>query len=110
MQKALASPLAAIASNAGTDGEVATRKVLTEDRYEFGFDAQAQEFGNLVERGIVDPTKVIRTALQNAVSVAGIILTTDCLITEIPKKKKKMAGPPGGPGGPGMGGMGDMGF
>ena len=110
MQKALAAPLATIASNAGTDGQVAVRKVLAEDRYEHGFDAQAQEFCNLVDRGIVDPTKVIRTALENAVSVAGIILTTDCLITEAPKKKKKKPPMPGRPGGPGMGGMEDMEF
>jgi len=109
LRKALSAPLAAIASNAGIDGGVAVRRVLGEDAYEFGYDAEAQEFCNLVEHGIVDPTKVIRTALENAVSVAGIILTTECLITEVPKKKKK-AGPPAGgpPGAPGMGGMGDM--
>jgi len=99
MRKALSAPLAAIASNAGTDGEVAVRKVLADKRYEFGYDAEAMEYGNLVERGVVDPTKVIRTALENAVSVAGVLLTTECLITEVPKKKKKKAGPGGGPGG-----------
>jgi chaperonin GroEL len=110
MQKVLRAPLSAIASNAGIEGEVAVRKVLAKDSFSFGYDAESEEFCDLLERGVVDPTKVIRTALENAVSVAGILLTTDCLITELPKKKKAPAGAgaPGaegmGPGGPGMGG------
>jgi len=102
LQKALRAPLASIADNAGVDGEVAVRKVQAKDAYAFGYDANAMEFCDLMKQGVVDPTKVIRSALQNAVSVAGIVLTTECLVTEKPSKKKAM--PPGGMGGPGMGG------
>jgi chaperonin GroEL len=114
LQKALAAPLIAIAENAGMDGEVAARKVLASSNYNFGYDANALEFCDLMEKGIIDATKVTRMALENAVSVAGIILTTECLVTEVPKKKKKAAaGRPGhshGMGGPPGGGMGDMDF
>ena len=106
LRKALRMPLATIASNAGIEGEVAVRKVLAKDSDSFGFDAEKMEYCNLMENGVIDSTKVTRCALQNAVSVAGILLTTECLITEVPRKK----GPPMPPGGgPGMGGMGGMG-
>jgi chaperonin GroEL len=111
LQKALASPLSTIAANAGMDGDVAVRKALASDKYAYGFDAEALEFCDLMDRGIVDATKVVRSALENAVSVAAMILTTECLIAEVPKKGKH--GGPGphahGMGGPGMGGMGGMG-
>ncbi|MBV8912495.1 MAG: chaperonin GroEL, partial [Acetobacteraceae bacterium] len=73
--------------------------------YNFGFDAQTAEFKDLVGAGIIDPTKVVRTALQDAASVAGLLVTTEAMIAERPEKKAP-AGPPGG----GMGGMGDMDF
>jgi len=111
LQKALASPLSTIASNAGMDGDVAVRKALASDKYAYGFDAEALEFCDLMDRGIVDATKVVRSALENAVSVAAMILTTECLIAEVPQKKSKHGGPgphAHGMGGPGMGGMGGM--
>ena len=108
MREALRMPLVTIASNAGIEGEVVARKVLANDSESFGFDAERMDYCNLLENGVIDSTKVTRCALQNAVSVAGILLTTECLITEVPRKKKPGMPPGGGPGmgGPGMGGMG----
>jgi chaperonin GroEL len=82
-------------------------KVLDKDEYAFGFDAQSGEFKDMVKAGIIDPTKVVRTALQDAASVAALIITTEAGVTERPEKKAP-AGAPGGMGG--MGGMGDMDF
>jgi chaperonin GroEL len=82
-------------------------KTLEKDEYNFGFDAQTGEFKDLVKAGIIDPTKVVRTALQDAASVAGLLVTTEAMVAEKPEKK----GPPmPGGGGGGMGGMGDMDF
>jgi chaperonin GroEL len=78
-------------------------KILEKDQYAFGFDAQTGEYGNMVSKGIIDPTKVVRTALQDASSVAGLLITTEAMVAEVPKKQPP-AMPPGGPGG-GMGGM-----
>ena len=78
-------------------------KVLDKDEYNYGFDAQGGEFKDLVKAGIIDPTKVVRTALQDAASVAGLLVTTEAMVAEKPEKKAP-AGPPGG------GGMGDMDF
>ena len=77
-------------------------KILEKDQYDFGFDAQSGEYGNLVSKGIIDPTKVVRTALQDAASVAGLLITTEAMVAELPKKQ-----PPPMPrgGGGGMGGM-----
>ena len=74
-------------------------KILEKDQYAFGFDAQSGEYGNLVSKGIIDPTKVVRTALQDAASVAGLLITTEAMVAEVPKKQAP-AMPPGG----GMGG------
>jgi chaperonin GroEL len=103
VQRALEEPLRAIVSNAGAEPSVVVNKVV-EGKGNFGFNAQTEEYGDLVEMGVVDPTKVTRTALQNAASVAGLILTTDAAVAELVEEKK--GGPGGMPGG--MGGMGGM--
>jgi chaperonin GroEL len=106
VRKASLTPLRQIAENAGEDGAVISGKVLEKDDYDWGFDAQTAEFKDLVKAGIIDPTKVVRTALQDAASVAGLLVTTEAMIAERPEKKAPAGGPPGG----GMGGMGDMDF
>ena len=99
LARALEAPMRSIAENAGFEGSVVVNKVK-ESKGDFGFDAQAEEYTNLMERGIIDPTKVARTALENAVSIAGLLITTETLITEIPDKDNKQpAMPPGGMGG-----------
>jgi chaperonin GroEL len=98
--RALEEPLRIIVSNAGEEASVVVNKVV-EGKGNFGYNAQTGEYGDLVASGVVDPTKVARCALQNASSVAGLILTTDAMVAELPKDDKPM---PGG----GMGGMGDM--
>jgi chaperonin GroEL len=103
VRKAIQMPLRQIAENAGEDGAVIAGKVLDRDEYNWGFDAQTGEFKDLVKSGIIDPTKVVRTALQDAASVAGLLVTTEAMVAEKPEKK----GPPMPPGG---GGMGDMDF
>ncbi|MFB0553784.1 MAG: chaperonin GroEL [Phycisphaerae bacterium] len=104
LAKALSMPCYYIAYNAGTTPNLVVNKV-SEGKGGFGYNANAGKYEDLLKTGILDPAKVTRIALQNAVSIAGLLLTTDCLVTEKPKKKEKM--PPGGPGGPGMGGYGD---
>jgi chaperonin GroEL len=84
-----------IAENAGEDGAVIAGKILENDTYSFGFDAQTGEYKDLVQAGIIDPTKVVRTALQDAASVAGLIVTTEALIAEKTEKKSQPA-PQGG--------------
>ena len=106
MRKALQTPLRQISENAGEDGAVIAGKVLEKDDYNWGFDAQSGEFKDMVKAGIIDPTKVVRTALQDAASVAGLLITTEAMIADRPEKKAPAGGPPGG----GMGGMGDMDF
>jgi len=112
LKRAMTGPLETIASNAGMEGAVALQKVLASDDANFGYDAERGEFCDLVKAGVVDPTKVLRVALQNAVSVAGILLSTECLVCELPKEKEEAgqpgAGPGGMPPGGGMGGMGGM--
>ena len=103
VRKAVQTPLRQIAENAGEDGAVIAGKVLDKDEYNWGFDAQTGEFKDLVKAGIIDPTKVVRTALQDAASVAGLLVTTEAMVAEKPEKKAP-AMPPGG------GGMGDMDF
>ena len=107
--KALESPTRQIAENAGEDGAVIAGKILDRDEYNWGYDAQTGEFKDLVKAGIVDPTKVVRTALQDAASVAGLLVTTEAMVAERPERKGP-AMPPGGGGMGGMGGMGDMDF
>ncbi len=107
VKRALEEPLRQIANNAGMEGSIVIDKVLGK-KGAFGFDAFADTYGDLIEKGIIDPTKVARSALQNAASVAGLMLTTEATIAERPKKDSGMSG--GMPGGMGdMGGMGGMG-
>jgi len=105
IRKAIQAPLRQIAENAGADGAVIAGKILERDEYTWGYDAQTGDFKDLVAAGIIDPTKVVRTALQDAASVAGLLVTTEAMVAERPEKKA----PAGGPGGGGMGGMGGMG-
>jgi chaperonin GroEL len=101
VRKALQSPARQIAINAGEDGSVIVGKILEKDQYSYGFDAQNGEYGNLVTKGIIDPTKVVRAAIQNAASVAGLLITTEAMVAELPKKNSAAPAMPGG----GMGGM-----
>jgi len=95
LKRALQEPLRQIAVNAGYEGSVVLNKVL-DGKDDFGFNAQSEKYENLLEAGVIDPTKVVRFALQNAASVAGLMLTTEAMITEKPKKKKALPMPPGG--------------
>jgi chaperonin GroEL len=103
VRKALSWPARQIAINAGEDGSIVVGKILEKDTYAYGFDAESEEYGNLVSKGIIDPTKVVRSALQDAASIAGLLITTEAMVAELPKKKAPPA--------PGAGaGMGDMDF
>ena len=105
VRKAVQTPLRQIAENAGEDGAVIGGKVLENSSYGFGYDAQSGEFKDLIAAGIIDPTKVVRVALQNAASVAGLLITTEAMVAERSEKRA-----PPMPQGGGMGGMGDMDF
>ena len=99
VRKALSAPARQIAVNAGEDGSVIVGKILENSTYGFGFDAQGGEYVDMVKKGIIDPTKVVRQALQGASSVAGLLITTEAMVAELPKKKDSMpAMPPGGGG------------
>ena len=104
VRRALAMPLRQIAENAGEDGAVVAGKVVESNQANFGYDAQTEKYVDMVKAGIIDPTKVVRVALQDAGSVAGLLITTEAMVAEIPKKEEP-AMPPGG----GMGDMGGMG-
>jgi chaperonin GroEL len=106
VRRAIQTPLRQIAENAGQDGAVVAGDVLRKDEYAYGYDAQTGEYKDLIAAGIIDPTKVVRTALQGAASVAALLITTEAMVAERPEKKAAAGGPPGG----GMGGMGDMDF
>src|SRR4030088_2834398 len=103
VRKALSMPARQIAINAGEDGSVIIGKILEKEQYAYGFDSQTGEYGNLVSKGIIDPTKVVRAAIQNAASVAGLLITTEAMVAELPKKNASGGGMPAGGGG--MGGM-----
>jgi chaperonin GroEL len=97
VRKAVQRPARQIAINAGADGSVVVGKIMDKDQYSYGFDVQSGEYGNLVSKGIIDPTKVVRCALQDAASIAGLLITTETMVAELPKKKEAMpAMPPGG--------------
>src|SRR6476659_5354719 len=85
VKRALSWPARQIALNAGEDGSIVVGKILEKEQYAFGYDAQAGEYGNLIQKGIIDPTKVVRTALQDAASVAGLLITTEAMVAELPK-------------------------
>ena len=101
VRRVLEDPLRTIAENAGVDGSIVVDKVRSNPDPNFGYDAEKNEYGDLQKHGVVDPVKVTRCALQNAASVAGLLLTTDVLVTDIPEKKQGAPAMPGG-----MGGMG----
>lgn len=105
VRKALQAPVRQIAQNAGFDGSVIVGKLLEQADTNHGFNAQTGEYGDMFKFGVIDPTKVVRAALQDAASIAGLLITTEAMIGEKPAPK---AAPAGGPGG--MGGMGDMDF
>ena len=97
VRKALSTPARQIAINAGEDGSIVVGKISDNDKYAFGYDAQEGEYGDLVFKGIIDPTKVVRTALQDAASIAGLLMTTEAMVAEKPKKETPMpAMPPRG--------------
>jgi chaperonin GroEL len=96
VRKALSWPARQIALNAGEDGSVVVGKILDKDQYNYGFDAQNGEYGNLMTKGIIDPTKVVRAALQGAASVAGLLITTEAMVAEIPRKQGAAPAMPGG--------------
>ena len=102
VRRALQAPARQIAENAGEDGAVVVGKILDKADYAFGYNAQTGEYGNLVKQGVIDPAKVVRTALQDAASVAGLLITTEAMVAEKPKKQGLA---PAMPGGGGMGGM-----
>jgi chaperonin GroEL len=106
VRKAITAPLKQIATNAGHDGAVVSGNLLRENDETQGFNAATDVYENLVKAGVIDPTKVVRTALQDAASVAGLLITTEAAISEKPDDKPAMGGMPGG----GMGGMGGMDF
>ena len=95
VRRALEEPIRQIVENAGVEGSVVVEKVKKETKPAFGFDAATEEYGDMIERGIIDPTKVVRCAMQNAASVAGLMLTTEVMVTDLPEEKKE-AGMPGG--------------
>ncbi|QFT33741.1 chaperonin GroEL [Roseibium porphyridii] len=103
--RALEAPLRQIVENAGVEGSIVVGKIQENGDDTFGFNAQTEQFVNMIEAGIIDPTKVVRTALQDAASVAGLLITTEAMVAELPKKEAAPAMPGGD-----MGGMGGMGF
>jgi chaperonin GroEL len=103
VKRALQAPIRQISENAGVEGSIVVGKVLESRAQAFGYDAQKDEYGDMIEKGIIDPAKVVRTALQDAASIAGLMITTEAGIAESPKKKEAGGGMPGG-----MGGMGGM--
>ncbi len=103
LRKAVEEPIRWIAENSGRDGAVVVDTVKKSSKIGWGYDADADDFGDMIQKGIIDPTKVVRTALENASSVATVVLITECLVADIPEKDKT-------PQMPGGGGMGDMGY
>ena len=108
VRRALEAPVRQIADNAGTDGSVVVGRMLDQKDTNYGYDAQKNEYCDLIKAGIVDPTKVVRIALESAASVAGLLITTEAMVAEKPEKKS--GGGMGGGGGGMGGGMGDMDF
>ena len=106
IRRAIQAPIRQIVENAGKEGSIIVGKLLEQKEATFGYDAQTDQYTDLVKAGIIDPAKVVRTALQNAASVAGLMITTEAMICELPKDEKVSSGAHGG----GMGGMGDMDF
>ena len=98
--RALEEPIRQIVNNAGVEGSIVVEKVRNQDSAAFGFNARTETYEDLVDAGVIDPTKVTRTALQNAASIAGLLLTTEAVVVEKPEPKGAGGGAPGGmPGG-----------
>ncbi|MEI9425599.1 chaperonin GroEL, partial [Mesorhizobium sp. Cs1299R1N1] len=110
VRRALQAPARQIAANAGAEASIVAGKILDNASGTFGYNAQTGEYGDMIVMGIVDPVKVVRAALQDAASVAGLLVTTEAMIAEAPKKDSAGGGMPGGMGGGGMGGMGGGGM
>ncbi|GLS02591.1 60 kDa chaperonin [Brevundimonas denitrificans] len=108
IRRAIQAPIRQIVENAGVEGSIVVGKVLENPSATYGFNAQTEEYVDMIQAGVIDPAKVVRTALQDAASVAGILITTEAAVADAPKKAS--AGGAGGMGGGGMGGMGDMDF
>ncbi|HEY0107306.1 MAG TPA: chaperonin GroEL [Rhizomicrobium sp.] len=108
VRRAIQAPIRQIVENAGVEASIVVGKLLEQKSTTFGFNAQTETYGDLIDTGIVDPTKVVRVALQNASSVAALLITTEAMVADRPKKESGGGGMPGGGGG--MGGMGDMDF
>ncbi len=106
VRKAIQTPARQIASNAGEDGSLIVGKILEKDSYSFGFNAQTGEYVDMFKAGVIDPAKVLRSSIQNAASVASLLITTEAMIADLPKKGGAAPAMPGG----GMGGMGGMDF
>jgi len=99
--RALEAPVRQIAENSGVEGSIVVGKIMDNKSETFGFDAQSEEYVDMIEKGIIDPAKVVRAALQDAASVAGLLVTTEAMVAEVPKEKPAAPAMPGG----GMGGM-----
>ena len=106
VRKALQAPIRQIAENAGVEGSIVVGRINDKDQVSFGYDAQKDTYGDMFQMGIIDPAKVVRVALQDAASVASILITTEAAVADIPQKNDGPAMPPGGM--DGMGGMGGM--
>jgi chaperonin GroEL len=109
IRRAIQAPIRQIVENAGVEGSIVVGKVLENPSATYGFNAQTEEYVDMIQAGVIDPAKVVRTALQDAASVAGILITTEAAVADAPKKGSG-GGAGGGMGGGGMGGMGDMDF
>ena len=109
IRRAIQAPIRQIVENAGVEGSIVVGKVLENPSATYGFNAQTEEYVDMIQAGVIDPAKVVRTALQDAASVAGILITTEAAVADAPKKSSG-GGAGGGMGGGGMGGMGDMDF
>jgi len=101
VRRSLEEPLRQIAQNAGAEGAIVVERVREKNSLNWGYNAQTDEYEDLVKAGVIDPTKVTRTALQNAASIAGLLLTTECVVVDKPEKESAMPAMPGGD----MGGM-----
>ena len=109
IKTALEAPLRQLAENSGLEGSVIVNRLKDEKKNNIGYDISKDDYVDMLESGVIDPAKVTRTALQNAASIASLLLTTEALITDVPEKENAGGGMPGGGMPPGMGGMGGMG-
>jgi chaperonin GroEL len=102
VRRAVEAPMRWIATNAGVEGSIIVQKIKESKDSNYGYNAATDTYEDMVKAGVIDPTKVVRSALQNAASISSLLLTTEAMVSEIPEEKKEA---PAGPGGGGMGGM-----